>query len=334
MAYAPLDAKFDDHPKYIDYGAAEMGLIACGITYANRNMTDGVLPRSWPVRRFGPEAQSAVERLIAENVWARRPDGSLEIVGFLDHNRSRAEILELRQAKVEAGKRGGHRSWESRANGISEAPASALASALASAPAKANGQAVAKANGQHLLQHLPKQKKKSAEPSLLNPTTTTDPTVAPTVAPTAEPEPPTASVGAALRAAVAPAAPAAPAPSNRKKPKLPLPPDWKPSAETLAKYAAKGIDAMGSLERFANHQIGKDNRAAEWDRAFRNWVDEDIDDGKAKKLPDPGFIPPKPPPGGWVGPTEEQKAEMLRSFSAVKKNDLFADLVPQPKEPK
>ena len=138
--FAQIDLRFEDHPKYIDYGAAEMGLVACGIIYANRNMTDGIIPKSWPRRRFGLEIQEVVDRLVKDGVWKIHPDGNYEIVGFLDHNRSKDEIEAIRATKAGAGKLGGQKSAQARAQ--------AGASADAQPPAQANGTAPGEAPAQ------------------------------------------------------------------------------------------------------------------------------------------------------------------------------------------
>jgi hypothetical protein len=132
--FAQFDLRFDEHPKYFEYGAAEMGLIACAITCSNRLMSDGVIPKGWPVRRFGPEAAALVERLVGDGVWRRLPDGNLGIVGYLDHNRSKVEIEEIKAKRAEAGKVGGQRSAAvrtSQANGQASASANGTPSAQA-----------------------------------------------------------------------------------------------------------------------------------------------------------------------------------------------------------
>jgi hypothetical protein len=118
VTFAQLDDHFDDSPKYVDYDAAVMGLLACGITYANRHLTDGVIPRGWPKRRFPRDGEKALAVALRDARWVLREDGNLQIVGFLDHNLSRDEVLEKRRAKAEtkqeAGRVGGLRSGEAR----------------------------------------------------------------------------------------------------------------------------------------------------------------------------------------------------------------------------
>jgi hypothetical protein len=115
---ATFDDHFDDHPKYAERTAAEMGLIACAITYANRNLTDGVIPRVWPERRFGRSGSHAAKELVKAGIWKQDASGAYEVVGFLDHNPSRAEVLADRarvaEAKAKAGQAGGIRSGQAR----------------------------------------------------------------------------------------------------------------------------------------------------------------------------------------------------------------------------
>ena len=160
-AFAQLDLRFDDHAKYYEYGAAEMGLIACAITLSNRQRGDGLVPRAWPVRRFGAEIQPTVDRLVADGVWRRRSDGNFEIVGYLDHNHSKAEIEAYMAAKAQSGKLGGQKSAAARAQASGQPPAQPPAQAPAQAPAstkkKANAKARAQVSGEPRQRHRPRQ---------------------------------------------------------------------------------------------------------------------------------------------------------------------------------
>jgi hypothetical protein len=129
--FAQLDLRFDEHPRYFDYGAAEMGLIACAITCANRLLSDGIIPRGWPSRRFGADIESIVKRLVTDGVWKRLRDGNYEIVGYLDHNRSKQEVEEMKQVRASAGRVGGQRSAQAKAQALAQANGQALAQGLA-----------------------------------------------------------------------------------------------------------------------------------------------------------------------------------------------------------
>jgi hypothetical protein len=132
VTYAPLDDCFDDCPKYADRDAAEMGIIACAITYATRNLSDGRVPRRWPGRRFGREGERLAARMLDLGVWSVRPDGDYEIVGYLEHNPSRDQVMAKRAKKAEAGRAGGKASWSARGGPKTEAKREAPASAPAS----------------------------------------------------------------------------------------------------------------------------------------------------------------------------------------------------------
>lgn len=118
MTFAQIDDHFDDHPKYIGYGAAEMGVLACAITFSNRHLTDGVIPKAWVVQRFGKDGARAMKSFLEDGIWTERDAKHCTIVGFLEHNPSRDEVLERRarmsEQKSEAGRVGGVRSGEAR----------------------------------------------------------------------------------------------------------------------------------------------------------------------------------------------------------------------------
>jgi hypothetical protein len=97
MAYAPLDEHFDEHPKFEDLELDHYGLMACAISYCNRNLTDGRLSMT-AVRRFGKSGKGLklAKDLGAKKIW-RQVDGGWEVVGFLDHNTSREAVLAKRE---------------------------------------------------------------------------------------------------------------------------------------------------------------------------------------------------------------------------------------------
>jgi hypothetical protein len=123
VTYAPLDDRFDDHPKYAKLSAGHMGVLACAITYCNRNLSDGVVPAEWPYRRFGAAGSQLVRSLIALGVLSRRSDGDLEVVGYLDHNPSKEQVISKRDKKSRAGAKGGQASAAARAVATAEASA-------------------------------------------------------------------------------------------------------------------------------------------------------------------------------------------------------------------
>lgn len=99
MSYAQLDEHFDEHPKYQELELEHFGLMACGISYCNRLLTDGKIPMK-AVRGFGASGCGVVVagELVEAGIWKETESG-YEIVGFLDHNPSRAKVLARREAE-------------------------------------------------------------------------------------------------------------------------------------------------------------------------------------------------------------------------------------------
>lgn len=94
--YAPLDVHFDEHPKFATLPLEAFGLMACAIAYCNRVLTDGFVPEK-TVRGFGSDGRGpkVAAALVDLGIWAR-VDGGYSIVGYLDHNPSRADIEKKR----------------------------------------------------------------------------------------------------------------------------------------------------------------------------------------------------------------------------------------------
>lgn len=137
MSFAPIDVHFDEHPKFAQLELEHFGLMACALAYCNRVLSDGFVPDK-TVRGFGASTKNikAAERLVVDGIWIR-VDGGYRIVGYLEHNLSKADIEERRKAKVEAGAKGGRTRSKSEARAQADAQARARASASESAQADA-----------------------------------------------------------------------------------------------------------------------------------------------------------------------------------------------------
>lgn len=129
MSWIRISDDFTDRQELLELGDREA---LAGWTYLRlmcwsaSHLSDGIVPVG-VARREDPQGLDA---LVSIEYVKRRDDGSLELPRFLtDHHLSRAAVLELRENRAEAGRRGGQ------------------ASALARAEAKA--QALAEANGKH-----------------------------------------------------------------------------------------------------------------------------------------------------------------------------------------
>ncbi len=135
MSYAPLDVHFDEHRKFARLELEHFGLMACALAYCNRVYSDGFVPDK-AVRGFGASGKGAkvADRLVSEGIW-ERVDGGFSVVGYLEHNLSKAQIEEKRLAKAEAGAKGG------KARSKPQAGAQAGASSVGTPRAEANEQA-------------------------------------------------------------------------------------------------------------------------------------------------------------------------------------------------
>lgn len=92
MTWARLDDQFTDHPKVVEAGPMAGWLYVCGLTYANRYLTDGFIPGA-QVKRLAdlPNCDELADRLVSVGLWDA-VDGGYRIHDFLDYNRSAADV--------------------------------------------------------------------------------------------------------------------------------------------------------------------------------------------------------------------------------------------------
>ncbi|MFE0088804.1 hypothetical protein [Streptomyces sp. NPDC059016] len=141
--YVKVHDGLPDHPKIIEAGGEAGWLYICGLAYASRQLTDGVIPKRL-IRRLtdGSNPEASASALVRVGLWhegehdcpncpAAGPDAYV-IHDYLEHQRSAAEVADLRAKRSAAGQRGGKRSGESR-RAASEAEANREASASAKA---------------------------------------------------------------------------------------------------------------------------------------------------------------------------------------------------------
>lgn len=140
--YVKVHDGLPDHPKIIEAGGEAGWLYICGLAYASRQLTDGVIPkRLVPRLTDGSKPEASASALLRVGLWhegvhdcSRCPQPGPEayvIHDYLDHQRSASEVADLRAKRSAAGQRGGRRSGESRrAVSTGEANGEALASDL------------------------------------------------------------------------------------------------------------------------------------------------------------------------------------------------------------
>jgi hypothetical protein len=115
MPWGRLDDSFYDHPKLDLLGRnrlACVGLHALAISWCNRFLTDGQVPRA-RVRRLGGTVELA-DCLVKAGLWERSEGGNYRIHDFGDYNESADYVRTKRRQMRELGRRGGERSGEAR----------------------------------------------------------------------------------------------------------------------------------------------------------------------------------------------------------------------------
>ena len=107
MTWIKLDQGFPEHPKVIDAGPLAAWLHVRALGYCNRNLTDGAISHAI-ARELAPgkRGQALVRRLVAAGLWEMTRTG-YAIHDFLEYQPSRADVLDLRAKKAEAGRAGG-----------------------------------------------------------------------------------------------------------------------------------------------------------------------------------------------------------------------------------
>ena len=135
MAYSNTDYAFWDNPKIIAAGKDAALLYLAGNGYCNQFLTDGFLDdaivENVAFRAFQRRPKKAIDALVANKLWIR-VEGGYQVHDYLKHNKSKAQVDELRNKNSAAGK--------------------ASAQARAQARAQANAQANAQATVQHTVE--------------------------------------------------------------------------------------------------------------------------------------------------------------------------------------
>lgn len=131
LIFVRMDVNLPNHPKLIDASPEAKWLYVTSWCISGRNLTDGVVRPRVAAAEADVDASTGDE-LVEIDVWHKPghkckscpepPRGHVVIHDYLDHNRSRAEVEQLKAKRSEAGKKGADRRW-----GKASAKASAIA---------------------------------------------------------------------------------------------------------------------------------------------------------------------------------------------------------------
>lgn len=148
--YVKVHDGLPDHPKIIDAGGEAGWLYICGLAYASRQLTDGVISkRLVPRLTDGSNLEASASALVRVGLWhegvhdcAKCPQTGADtyvIHDYTEHQRSASEVADLREKRSAAGQKGGKRSGESRRSASAgEANAEASAQAKPKQPRSKN----------------------------------------------------------------------------------------------------------------------------------------------------------------------------------------------------
>lgn len=121
--WSKLDDQFYLNPKNTLIDRDEQDLHIAAIVYASGQLTDGFIPVGvlpmlciWAkisvandvaIAKQVPEVCYSIATRLVEHCYWENAEGGYQIHDFLEYNPSREEVLELRNARKEAGRRGG-----------------------------------------------------------------------------------------------------------------------------------------------------------------------------------------------------------------------------------
>lgn len=104
-----LLTEFHGNPKVLDVGLAGAGLYARSLAYCGKYETDGFVPESWVLQAIASEDKNLPKQLLGVRLWKRADSDRIgyEIEDYLEVNKSKADMVALRENRAVAGRKGG-----------------------------------------------------------------------------------------------------------------------------------------------------------------------------------------------------------------------------------
>lgn len=116
MPYRLHDDRFSTHPKIEPLSDRAFRLHVCALEHCAGNLTDGLISDA-SLRGLKARLKATtrhVGELIESGLWVPYPGFGHIIHDYLEHNPTKAEVLEKREKRASAGRLGGKRSGEVR----------------------------------------------------------------------------------------------------------------------------------------------------------------------------------------------------------------------------
>ena len=111
MTWVKLDADFPAHPKVVDLSDDAFRAFIGGLCYCNQYLTDGrITPGA--IKRIASRKVSA--ELVAAGLWEQNGNGVM-VHDYLEYQFSRSTVEANREAKAQAGRKGGLSSSQAKA---------------------------------------------------------------------------------------------------------------------------------------------------------------------------------------------------------------------------
>ncbi len=136
MAWIKLDDQITQHQKFLKAGMSAWMWVGC-LSYAQRFLTDGFVPTEAIASLLGPipKPKSHIKKLLACRLL-EKVKGGYQIHDYLDHNDSKAVVLEKRriisEIRSEAGTKGARARWQKAWQLANDLPETDLANAARS----------------------------------------------------------------------------------------------------------------------------------------------------------------------------------------------------------
>lgn len=110
MTWIPLDDGFPDNPKVARAGDLAAWLYVCGLCYAGRNLTDGLIPKNQvPKLTALPKPAALARKLVTEGLWEDPGDSDYVIHDYAKWNKPAEDVKRKREDDRERKKQ-----WRSR----------------------------------------------------------------------------------------------------------------------------------------------------------------------------------------------------------------------------
>jgi hypothetical protein len=130
VSWARIDDQYPEHPKVVAGGPAAMNLQVHAICYCSRYLTDGLIPKTFAKQKakqvleqmleqvlsmcssaFGASTEnldpdSLIKKMVECGLWEKTDKGFI-VHDYLVYNPSKAQVIEGRQKRSEAGRKGG-----------------------------------------------------------------------------------------------------------------------------------------------------------------------------------------------------------------------------------